>query len=169
MAYNQYVKQIMRRAKVLDVSIYDSVTKAIEQLDLANVSALPVRDAVGTYIGVISKTDIASKRFLELLNKRGRADNIMVEEMMNLTPPLVVQEFSPVQDAINLMHQRHIRRVFVVNSSNELIGVVSTTDIMRLLSVEKDKVELCDKCRAPLDKEKKPKPAEYKKPKLTWE
>ena len=125
----------MRRTLVCEVKESDSVTKAIQLMDRCDISALPVQSPLGRYCGVISKSDIASIRMLNALKIRGQAERIQVGEIMNRTPPLYVMENDPIQEAISQMHRRHIHRLFVSDQDYQLIGVVSMSDIIRMLMV----------------------------------
>lgn len=136
MLYQQPVKQVMHRSKIYDVREMEPVSKAIQLLDTCDISALPVRGMQGTYTGVVSKSDIASVRFLQLLKAKGSAQVVLIQEIMNHNPPIYVLENEPVSVAIRLMHKRHIHRLFVANEEGELTGVISTTDILRLLVLE---------------------------------
>lgn len=135
MQFRHTVKQVMRQGKIQDVRETDSVVKAIQLMDDCNVSALPVRSSEGKYSGVISKTDIASKKFVRSLKTKSSPESILVLEVMNRTAPLYVMETDSVQQAITLMHKRHIHRLFVADDDFQLVGVISTTDILRLLVV----------------------------------
>lgn len=131
--FRQPVKQLMRQGKIQDVQETDPVSRAIQLLDDCNVSALPVRGSDGKYSGVITTTDIASKKFVRLLKAKLNPDQILVLEVMNKTAPLYVMETDSIQQAISLMHKRHIHRLFVADQDFQLVGVISTTDIIRLL------------------------------------
>lgn len=135
MQFKHTVKQVMRQGKIQDVRETDSVVKAIQLMDECNVSALPVRSSEGKYSGVISKTDIASKKFVRLLKAKASPESILVLEVMNRTAPLYVMETDNIQQAIALMHKRHIHRLFVADDDFQLVGVISTTDVLRLLVV----------------------------------
>src|SRR4051794_39745931 len=87
MVYRQPVKQLIKQGRVLDINERDSVSKAIQFLDEHNISALPVRSNEGKYVGVISKSDIASVRFLKALQAKRSPDAILVIEIMNRTAP----------------------------------------------------------------------------------
>lgn len=137
MVYRQPIKQIMKKVSIREVKETDSISRAIQLLDQCNISALPVRSEVGVYSGVISKSDIASLRFLGTIKSKRNPDNILVREIMNRTPPIYVMENDPIQMAITQMHQRHIHRLFVADDDYQLIGVISTSDILRLLVVDK--------------------------------
>jgi CBS domain-containing protein len=133
--YHHPVKQLMREGRVQDIREIDSLAHAIQILDDCNISALPVRSVEGKYCGVLSKSDIASKRLLKMLKANRSPDGILVQELMNRTTPLFVMENATVQDAIVLMHRRHVHRLFVADADYQMIGVVSTSDIMRFLTV----------------------------------
>lgn len=135
MLFKQPVKQVMRKSSVREIKESESVAKAILILDQCEISALPVRSKIGGYSGVLSKSDIASHRLLDALKSRRSLEQIAVWEIMNRTPPLYVMEDAPVQEAILQMHRRHIHRLFVADADYQLIGVISTTDIIRLLIV----------------------------------
>ena len=133
MPYQQAVSQVMKRTRVQEVNERDSVAKAIHLLDQFNISALPVRNNEKRYVGVISKSDIASDRFLKALQSKRSPDTILVLEIMNRNPPLYVQETDLTRDAIHMMHKHHVHRLFVANAQYQMIGVISTSDILRLL------------------------------------
>lgn len=135
MLFRQPVKQVMRKNPVRDIKESDSIAKAIQLMDQCDISALPVRSQLGSYCGVISKSDIASMRMLDALKTKGSAERILVREIMNRTPPLYVMENDPIQDAISQMHRRHIHRLFVADLDYQLVGVVSMSDILRMLLV----------------------------------
>ena len=137
MVYNQPLKVIMQHKQIHDIGVLDTVETAIERLDRADVSALPVKSLKNQYVGVISKSDIASHRFIELLRRHGSVDHILVEALMNTNAPLALPETASIQAAVDLMHHRHVHRLFVSNEKNQLVGVVSTSDILRLLAVNR--------------------------------
>jgi CBS domain-containing protein len=135
LVYSQPIHQIMKQIAIREVKETDSVSTAIQRLDQCNISALPVRSEAGIYSGVISKSDIASLRLLKLIQAKRNPDHILVREIMNRTPPIYVMEHETLQTALHQMHQRHIHRLFVADAEYQLIGVISTSDIIRLLVV----------------------------------
>lgn len=140
MPFQQPVKMVMK-AKVTDILETDTVSKALQILDEGEISAVPVRSADGTYKGVLSRTDIASLRFFSVLKGRGGPEYILVHEVMNKTPPIFVREETTIKEAAAIMHRRHIHRLFVAGKNNQLIGVVSTSDILRMVVVSIDRPE----------------------------
>lgn len=133
MSYMQPVRLVMSRRKIQDVYETDPLSKAFDLLEHSNSGALPVKSAEGKYVGVISKSDIASTRLLKLLRAGRSPDVIRIRDIMNRTAPIYVLETAPIQEAVALMHKRGIHRLFVADAHYQLIGAVSTSDILRLL------------------------------------
>jgi len=129
------VQRIMNSRHIRILDEYDSVLTAIRHMDENNISALPVKNDSGQYTGVLSKTDIASLRFLKLIQQTA-PDKLPVKLLMNRTPPMYVMATQPIADAVALMHKHHIRRVFVSDAKHKICGIVSTTDIIKLLFLE---------------------------------
>ncbi len=132
------------RMAVGDVMTTDPVTvdvdarvEAAEQLLAAyRISGLPVVDAAGHLVGVLSRTDL----FLEggvLLSQlvRGRASGLRVGEIMS-HPPLTVGLSGTLAEAARIMRDERVHRLVVVNEQDEPIGVLSATDYVRLIADE---------------------------------
>jgi CBS domain-containing protein len=130
------------RLAVADVMTMDPVTVAVdasvetaEQLLAAyRISGLPVVDAAGHLVGVLSRTDL----FLEggvLLSQlvRGRASRLRVGEVMS-RPPLTVGLSATLAEAARIMRDERVHRLVVVNEQDEPIGVLSATDYVRLIA-----------------------------------
>jgi CBS domain-containing protein len=121
----------------------------------AGIGGAPVVDASGTPIGVVSKTDLLR----ELYDQAGSATESVLDaialgstpeatadeaepvcrarEMM--TPnPVVVSEGTSLSQAAGLMAREHLHRVFVVDGSGAIAGVLSSSDIVNWLAQEDD-------------------------------
>jgi CBS domain-containing protein len=85
------------------------------------ISGVPVVDANGFPIGVVSKTD--------LLRQPPRAT---VREVMTLVA-FTLEETQPLADAIKLMAIEQVHRVAVVDQSGRVIGMLSSLDVVRWL------------------------------------
>lgn len=136
MPHRYLVKQVMTRCTVIDIKEHDSLAKAVLLLDDCDVSALPVIGVGNKYVGVISKSDIASVRVVHALKTTRDLDKLLVKDFMNKNLPVAVSEEQPLHDAVTLMHKRHIHRVFVMNEHRRLTGVLSTTNLVKLLFVD---------------------------------
>ena len=110
------------------------VNDAVVTLADSRISALPVVDGAGHMVGVISSTDIlASEEEAEDRSARDTLfDKTFVRDLM--TPrPLTIAPDAEVKEAAQQMLYAGVHRLFVTGGER-LIGVISTTDIMRAVA-----------------------------------
>jgi CBS domain-containing protein len=100
----------------------------------SRISALPVVDAGGLLLGVISTTDILASEE-EAENQEAREavlDKTTVRDLM--TPrPLTISPEASIGEAARQMLEADVHRLFVTADSR-VVGVISTTDIMRAVA-----------------------------------
>jgi CBS domain-containing protein len=146
--------------EVLSVSVDMPVSEFAAFLVEHEISGAPVEDRKGNLVGVASLTDLAAAAALDrsgVEHDRSRADffvsgweeRLEPEELQRfhvtasdgvvadiMTPAVFsVREETPVPDIAATMLDGHIHRVLVTRE-NQLVGIVSTTDLLGLL-VEK--------------------------------
>ncbi len=93
-------------------------------------SGLPVVDAAGKVIGVVTEFDL-----LKAVQDGKDMQTVRAEEIMG-RPPVCVEEDEPLDAVIAKMTAHHIIRVPVVRNG-KLIGVIARADILsRLLEPE---------------------------------
>jgi CBS domain-containing protein len=88
-----------------------------------NISGLPVIDEELKCVGVLSKKDFE------------KASDVMkaaVHEVMT-SPPITLSAEKTVSDAAVLMLKNKIHRIPIVNESNQVVGMVTRTDIFTAL------------------------------------
>ena len=128
------VSELMQ-TKVQTVHPDDAVNDAVVTLTDAHVSALPVVDETGHMIGVISSTDILTSEAeaRDAVEREALFEQMMVRDIM--TPrPLTVSSDADVREAAQQMLYAEVHRLFVT-SGKQLVGVISTTDIVRAVAV----------------------------------
>ena len=113
------VREIMTTT-VVSVSPGESVDEAARLLTFHGLSGLPVCDN-NHVVGVISEAD--------LIGKTGAT----VGEVMT-SPAVTVDESTGLQAAAELLTQRRIRRLPVIDARGSLVGVVSRRDVLRWAS-----------------------------------
>lgn len=127
------VSELMQGA-VKTVGPDAAVNDAVVTLADSHISALPVVDVLGRMVGVISSTDILTSE-AEAENATAREalfEDTMVRDIMTLHP-LTVSGDAEVREAAQQMLYADIHRLFVVNGER-VVGVISTTDIMRAVA-----------------------------------
>jgi len=121
----------IEETRVKDIMTYGTITvpenttiiEAVYILVESNVHAVVVVNQRREPIGIVSEADI-SKAF-------GRNfEDVKVTEIMH-SPPEVVEMNQTIKHASELMKNKHIHRLIVVDDSKEMRGVISLTDIMR--------------------------------------
>ncbi len=111
------------------------LSEAAKLLERHHISGLPVVDGAGSLVGVISQTDLIRARTTEYLwaNWPGLA----VRHLMS-SPAITVHRDTTIGEAARDMERNQIHRLVVVSDTDELlpIGVLSTSDIVRLMAEE---------------------------------
>ena len=111
-----------------------AVNEAAVTLAEAHVSGLPVVDRRGHLVGVISTTDILASEE-EVKDEADRValfTDTLVRDLM--TPRAVtVSPDATVKEAAQLLLYADVHRIFVLEG-DRLVGVLSTTDIVRAVA-----------------------------------
>ena len=127
------VSELMRKS-VKTVKLDAPVNDAVMTLAESHISALPVLDGRKRMVGVVSSTDILTceAEAEDAVARETLFDDTMVREIM--TPnPLTVSPDTEVREAAQQMLYGDIHRLFVVEG-DEVVGVLSTTDLMRAIA-----------------------------------
>jgi CBS domain-containing protein len=114
-----------------------SVAEVIASLADAHVSGVPVVDGHGHMLGVISSTDVLIQE-AEAEDSQARStllESTLAQDIM--TPrPLTIDPDADVRDAAREMLYAEVHRLFVV-ADGRLVGVISTSDIVRAVATGK--------------------------------
>ncbi len=112
----------------VDAPIEDAARLILER----GISGLPVVDATGALVGVVSQTD-----FMHLGNPdvhglihRG-ASGIRVGEVMS-RPPITVLLTTPLVDAARKMVDQRVHRLVVIGDEHRPVGVLAAMDFVAL-------------------------------------
>lgn len=98
-------------------------------MDFYRVSGLPVVDADGVLVGVLSQTDLLHARTTEPL--WGAWPGLAVRHLMT-RPAVTVTPDVSIEAAARLMEERRIHRLVVTAADGETpIGVLSVSDLVR--------------------------------------
>ena len=109
-----------------------TIKETVSALATAHVSGLPVVDKEGRMVGVISSSDIIAAE-AAMDNEKGRTalfTQTSVRDVMG-PRPYTIGPAAEVREAARHMHYAH--RLFVT-TEDRLLGVVSTSDIVRAVA-----------------------------------
>ena len=95
------------------------------KLLIGNFNGLPVINSSIKVIGIVTAVDI-----LRAIRQGKNLDSIRAVDIMTQNP-VVVKEDAEIKDVIDIILQRHIILVPVINDQQRLVGVVSRLDILR--------------------------------------
>lgn len=132
------------------------LSTVIKTLAEKRISGLPVVDETGKLIGVVSETDLMWKEtgatpppyvmlldsviYLENPAKYDRelhkALGETVKDVMTDHHVITVKPDKPLRDAAQLMHERTVHRLPVVDEAGQVIGILTRGDIIRAMAAE---------------------------------
>jgi CBS domain-containing protein len=130
------------------------LTEVIRILADRRISGLPVVDAAGKLVGVVSETDlmwqatdVTPPAYIMVLDSviylenPGRYERDLhkalgqtVADIMS-HHPITISPDQPLSSAAHLMHDRQIQRLPVLNPDGQVIGILTRGDIVRSLAV----------------------------------
>ncbi len=122
------VREIMTRS-VITVPISMPVKDVAQLLNEKRITGLPVVDAAGLVVGVLSELDIISRQGVI-------AGDIMSANVISAT------QDADAEDVARLLTDRRIRRVPILEDG-KLVGIVSRSDLIRLFMVVR---WVCEEC-----------------------
>lgn len=118
------VKDVM--STVLVMAHRDQTIDEVDrQMLRAEIRHVPVVDASGHLVGVVSDRDLA-----RALSKLGRG-SVRVGSVMT-EPVVTAGESTPIADAIELMLEHKIGCLPVIGDGGALVGIVTETDCLRV-------------------------------------
>lgn len=126
----------MRVADVMQTNLKtmncrDTIGDAVSLLAESHVSGVPVLDDHGRLVGVLSSSDIliALAEHQDPESREKVFEETLVQEVMTPRPQTVTPD-ALVKDAAQRMLYLEVHRLFV-EQEGRLLGVVSTTDLVR--------------------------------------
>lgn len=127
-----------------------SLNEAIHILAERRITGLPVVNDEGTLVGVLSESDLMwqttgvdlpayimlldsviylknPNQYQQELHKAlgQQVKDVMTDKVVTTSPE------QSIRDAAHLMHERHVRRLPVVDAAGQLVGILTRGDIVR--------------------------------------
>ena len=144
---NATVKDVMT-TEVVAVRQETTFKEMAAVLRRYRVSALPVVDDAGRVIGVVSEADLLAKEALadpglvaELVHHKDvrKAEGLTAGDLMT-RPPVTAAPDDPIEQAARMMHFMRVKRLPVVNSGGELVGIISRADVLSVYGRPDDEI-----------------------------
>lgn len=122
------IKKILT-TDVITISPDINASEAISIMRTNNISCiLIVRDRKP--VGIFTERDV-----VKALNRGVNFDNIKINELMS-SPVTTTRDDNEIHEAYNLLSKHGIRHLTIIDSKNEVIGIVTQTDIINNLGPE---------------------------------
>jgi CBS domain-containing protein len=133
MTRSAIVRELMSSNPVV-VSADAPLAEAARLLEQHRVHGLPVVDALGGLVGVVSQTDMLRARATDDL--WARWPGLRVRHLMT-SPALTIPAEAGIADAAVRMERERVHRLIVVGPDGQTpIGVISTTDLVHAMVAE---------------------------------
>jgi CBS domain-containing protein len=123
-----------------------TIREAARVLDAHSVTAVPVVDAGGHVVGVVSEADLVremllpdSRRHMETPPASDSQPPLLVSEVMTRMP-VTVSSGDDLEDAVELMTSTTVKSLPVVDHGR-LQGMLSRRDVLRVLARADDAIE----------------------------
>ena len=137
------VREVMSR-DVVSVRPDTPLASAVRQLVESPYRALPVSDAQGRVVGIVTNSDLVERgdlglriELLRTLSPRELAAELLASERGKVvadvmtSPAVTIEADATVADAAHLMVSRRLKRVPVVDENGRMLGVISRVDLLR--------------------------------------
>src|SRR6185369_10750990 len=140
--------QIMTRS-VITITPDAAILEAANIMLRYHVSGLPVVDAAGSLVGIVSEGDFIRRSEIGTQRKRGRwlkfllgagatatdyvrENGRKVSEVMTVEP-ITVGEGATLEDIVNTMETNHVKRLPVMENG-KLVGIVSRANLLQAVA-----------------------------------
>lgn len=111
----------------------DQVLDCLDLIEEYRFHHIPVVDSDGEVVGMVSSKDFDNYLSITRIITGGKENPILVKDIMT-TPIFSYYEDVPVHDAARAMVDNNINCVVVMNKEDKMIGIVTSTDLLRYLS-----------------------------------
>ncbi|GMU65830.1 MAG: inosine-5'-monophosphate dehydrogenase [Acidobacteriota bacterium] len=99
------------------------IAEALEVMSRYKISGVPVTDAVGRLVGILTNRDL---RFESNVNRR-------ISDLMTKDDLVTVPEGTTLEEAKALLHRHKIEKLLVVDRDGNLKGLITVKDIQKMI------------------------------------
>lgn len=138
-------RDVMTQSPVCCVAS-DSVNKAAQLMSIENVGAIPVVDSEQNkkLVGIVTDRDLTLKIVAENRSPRDtRIEDVMTRNLVTCAPD------DDLSKTIEVMSQHQIRRVPVVGTRGEIVGIIAQADVALQNNNEQKTAQLVEEISRP--------------------
>ena len=131
MSLEELVKDVMKNInQTVDLDASAKTSAAV--MRKKGIGSLVVVQG-GTAVGIVTERDLVSRVIADGLDPA----KVLVRDIMS-TPLITIQPDAKIAEAARLMNEYKIRRVVVTAADGSLAGIVTASDLARVLAERKD-------------------------------
>lgn len=123
----------------------DNARDAAKLMKELDCGVIPIVNDKEELLGIVTDRDIA----IHIVSEGKDANKVKLKECMT-TPVITCKSDDNIDDAINTMKNKKIRRIPVVDKNNKLQGIISLGDIAVLAHEEHETFEALEKISEPV-------------------
>ncbi len=98
--------------------------KLATAMTMGGFGSIPIVGRGKKLLGIVSEFDLLKSIMKGEILKTIKAKNVMTKN------PVSVFDYTPLEEVMKLLQEKHLIRVPVVNKEEKLVGIVSRTDIL---------------------------------------
>lgn len=114
--------------KVVTSRADSDIARIASEMSLRNIGSIVIVDN-RKVVGILTERDFV--RVVELV---GTLLHKNLAKHYMTTPVVTVQPDTPIQEVIRLMKAKHIRHIVVIDKKQDVAGVISLRDLMKITS-----------------------------------
>lgn len=104
----------------------DDLTRIAGEMQRHNIGSVVIAENK-KIIGILTERD-----FVRIVEQVGMLLNKNLAKDQMTQPVLTVQSDTPVADIIKLMKEKHVRHLVVLNAKQDVAGIISSRDLMKV-------------------------------------
>lgn len=118
--------------RVVDLAtVNETAEDAAKRMEARNVGTLVIMDSDKHPIGLLTDRDLVTRVMAESLDPAAvEVGEIMSKDLQT------IKDDTPIESALETMRKGPYRRLIVVNERDELSGIITIDDVLRLLAAE---------------------------------
>jgi CBS domain-containing protein/gamma-glutamylcysteine synthetase len=143
-ALESYTPSVLKVEEFMQTDLFttqkdDIIEFVAEMMDWRKIRYMPVEDAKGNLVGLVT-----SRLLLRHYNRHagalGKQKQAIVEDVM-ISKPITINPEATLFDALHLMREHKIGCLPVVKNENELVGIITEMDFLRISTRLIERVE----------------------------
>lgn len=119
--------------KLESINVLNTAQEAAAKMAEKNVGSLAVLDDSGKALGIVTERDLARR-----VCATDKTSNSMTVGQMMSSPVITVRSSYSLEEAADVMIEKKVRHLLVVDENNEPVGIITPTDLVAYIKETAD-------------------------------